>query len=62
MTKPGQTSRIRRISIDDGTAQWLADLGRQPGRLSGNLSRGVKMAAEYLKEHIKQIPLEKGGE
>ena len=56
MTTPEQTKRPRRIVIDDDLAQWLADLGKQPGRLVGNLTRGVVIVAEYAKAHM---PLDK---
>ena len=43
----------RQIYIDAETAKWLSDLGQRHGSLNGNLSAGVRIAAKFTRDHMK---------
>ena len=44
----------RQIYIDTETAKWLSDLGQRGGSLNGNLSAGVRIAAKFTRDHMKE--------
>jgi len=49
----------RNFYLTQEEAKFLSELGREPGAINGNMSAGLRKAVEYVKAHMKQIPLDK---